>query len=156
MAHRTRDFSVVALFLLTSCGVLSEDRDVVYKNHAEAVADGAFTRGWLPVLVPVSASEIHESYNLDTNEYWLTFTLNRKDEAAMMAKLVPVDVSHVTFPRAVSTARRPWWPNELRNPSDTLRARFIFLTIDDKKKDAGFRREHFVALDRNAPRAWCW
>jgi hypothetical protein len=152
MPHRVKAIGSILALLLTSCGVDFGDMDAVYKNHAEAVADGAFTRGWLSDFTPDSAIEIHESHSVQTNEGWLTFTFNREDETAMTAKLVPIDVSHVTFPERASTARRPWWPKELRKPSDKLRSRFTFFTYDDKRN----RDQVFVAIERNTPRAWCW
>ena len=55
------------------------DMHAEYATLADAVADGAVTRGWVPEWVPASARELQESHDLDTNESWLTFTFDAAD-----------------------------------------------------------------------------
>lgn len=44
-----------------------EDVVVEYQHYSDAVVDGSLARGWMPPFVPVSAREIREVHNIDTN-----------------------------------------------------------------------------------------
>jgi len=61
-------------FFLVACGLPNLDMYVIYDTHAEAVADEAIQRGWIPTWVPPTATNIHEAHNLDTNARALSFT----------------------------------------------------------------------------------
>jgi hypothetical protein len=61
--------AAVSLSLLVLCVACdSLERESAYATHADAVADDAILRGWIPPFVPESAREIREIHDLDTNE----------------------------------------------------------------------------------------
>lgn len=61
------------LFLLTKAEVASS----TYESYTEAQAAGALGKGkWLPLWLPITATEIWETHDIDTNESWLHFTFS--------------------------------------------------------------------------------
>ena len=74
---------VVAAAALAAAGLYmcarSETPTTRYPTYAEAVADGAIQRGWIPGFVPSSATTIEETHNIDTNWQWLEFTAPPED-----------------------------------------------------------------------------
>jgi hypothetical protein len=46
-----------------------------FANLDQARHQGMIARGWIPSWLPASANHITVSYDLDTNEVWLTFSL---------------------------------------------------------------------------------
>jgi len=54
---------LVAAFLI-GC---NETQHVRYATAADAVADGAIARGWLPQVLNAYVMDIHESHDLDSN-----------------------------------------------------------------------------------------
>ena len=50
-----------------------ESKDVYYATAADAVRDGAITRGWLPEALSTNATEIRESHDLDSNRGFADF-----------------------------------------------------------------------------------
>lgn len=64
-----------------------------YATHADAVADGAVVRGWMPAYVPPSARDIREVHNIDTNQQWLRLRLPAHDARAMVGAMEPVPES---------------------------------------------------------------
>lgn len=59
-------------FQLVAC---SERATKFYPKYEDAANDGAVKRGWIPEIVPKTATEIHEHHNLDTNEVWIRFNV---------------------------------------------------------------------------------
>ena len=77
---RSTTLALVVPFLLGACG------DVVSNNYAtkaEASADSLFDKGWLPDLVPDSATNIHVENNLDLSISWGSFRFAPRDWALM-------------------------------------------------------------------------
>ena len=144
-----RSFSAGLLILLLSCNGM--DKDAAYADRAQVEADGAFTKGWAPDFLPDSATNIRESHNLDTNECWLTFTFEKDAEHSMKTVLASTDLQNVKFPRASSSRRRPWWPQNLLAPSPNLERQFTFYTYVN-----GCGNRWFVAVECEAPKVWCW
>ena len=67
-------FTVSAVFVLIALGVFAvvvlDDMDTVtatYATRAEAEADRLFERGWLPSLIPSTATNIRVTTDLDLN-----------------------------------------------------------------------------------------
>ncbi len=70
--------------ILTSCG------DVVtthYSTLNEAKADRLFARGWLPDVLPPSATNIEVSNDLDLNHSWGRFEFMPKEYETLQASL---------------------------------------------------------------------
>ena len=58
-------FLPLILIFLISCREIVESH---YENRDDALRDNAISRGWIPDNIPISASQIHEIHDLDTNE----------------------------------------------------------------------------------------
>ncbi len=58
-----------------------------YANLEEVKTNTAIERGFMPAILPASASEIVESHDLDTNTIFGTFNYKEKDEETFMQNL---------------------------------------------------------------------
>jgi hypothetical protein len=72
--HRSILVATLAVAMAGCVGSLSEDFESNYPDVAAARADGAFTHGWLPEILPENATDIWEMHNLDTNLTWACFS----------------------------------------------------------------------------------
>jgi hypothetical protein len=103
----------VALLSTLTLGACSETLAEDYETYADAEADGAVTRGWLPVFVPRSAFEIREVHDLDTNRQWLRFKVPPGDTTVLVgATDYPLRVA----PEAGPPRQMGRWSAELRDP----------------------------------------
>jgi hypothetical protein len=80
-------FLAAAAFLIFV--VFDEDFSVHYATSAEARADRAIERGWLPEILPDSAFDIDEEHNIDTNRGGGTFHFAATDAETFRARLQP-------------------------------------------------------------------
>jgi hypothetical protein len=64
---------VLAFIVLLSFQGCKENPKTYYATVADATADKAFERGWLPEIMRTDVAEIHESHDLDSNHGWATF-----------------------------------------------------------------------------------
>jgi hypothetical protein len=114
-----RNGLLATAFILAASGCvgpLSEDFESHYQAIAAARADGAFARGWLPEIVPGSATDIWEFHNIDTNLTWACFRTPDGPEPvrALLAQRGairmrgPIDRGPTRFLRV-----RPWWPSSM-------------------------------------------
>lgn len=51
----------------------------------------AITKGWVPSILPLSAYEITETHNIDTNELFGSFKYKEKDEISFTKHLTKAD-----------------------------------------------------------------
>lgn len=58
-----------------------------YPSLAEARADGAIERGWLPAFLPASSRDIAEIHNLDTNERCARATADPRELSSLTHEL---------------------------------------------------------------------
>lgn len=82
--------ALALLYFVGSCDVVSER----YATYADAVADGAVTRGWIPPNMPHDAYDIRETHDIDTSRGvgTLRFLLeNRAEWEAYFDSLDAVD-----------------------------------------------------------------
>jgi hypothetical protein len=87
MRHRKR-LSVLLVVFASLCGCFS---DVISSSHStRAPAIETIRRGWVPAAIPVSATDIRESHNLDTNAGHGTFVFGASDAQSFKASLVPI------------------------------------------------------------------
>lgn len=93
------------LGLLAGC--LSDTLDATYGNLAEARADGAIERGWIPDWVPESATALHEVHTLDTNVSALAFDLPGDTRVPLPDGCLPATHAQ-TLPVRFE---RSWWPS---------------------------------------------
>lgn len=82
----------IAVLVASLCGCSS---DVLSSSHAtRAEAADTIGRGWIPAVLPESATDIRESHNLDTNVGHGTFAFGAGDSHSFRAALVPVAANH--------------------------------------------------------------
>ena len=143
--------ALVCLFMLLRCDVASLDKHVEYASFAEAKADGAITRGWIPSFVPESAHDIRESHNLDTNEQWIRFDFALDDRPAL-ERLDPIETDEVEFPRTVPTKSREWWPSDLQNEGAIDTNAYSFFRFGSTTGNS----LGYLAIESDFPRAWIW
>ena len=112
MKHR-RLLVLLGAGVCACIGPFSEDFESHYANVQDAQGDGAFTRGWLPEIVPEEASDIWELHNIDTNLTWACFRTPR-GSASVRTLLAKAGATRATGPIASRPPgffrTRPWWP----------------------------------------------
>ena len=113
--------SLLALVLVTSCMIVgcSDLKEVRYRTIAEAQADGAFERGWLPRVLPSTVTDIREIHDLDTNEVWGSFSIAGVDKSTLanMTSSCRADTS----PIRTEAPGASWWPTYLSGSLDRVR-----------------------------------
>ena len=72
---RTLRIPLLILAAAVTCSCTNDVLDSSYTNHAQAVADGAIERGWIPDWVPQQSMQLHEVHDVDTNQSALVFSL---------------------------------------------------------------------------------
>jgi hypothetical protein len=92
---------------LTLSGCWLERREVSYTNMQEALEHGAVDRGWIPDWIPLSATNIREIHDLDTNESMMAFELPRQAKWQLPSDCKPVPYGEIGPPRF----DRSWWPS---------------------------------------------
>lgn len=80
-----------------------------YTDIESVISDGAIKRGWIPKDIPLSAKNIHEQHNLDTNLVFIRFEINQKEWEQItkkLQKLTPSEIENIdnTYPYDVD-----WW-----------------------------------------------
>ena len=113
--------------LLAGCG----DADVVtaaYATKAEAEADGAIARGWIPAGVPPSTHEIREAHDVDTNRRWGLFNFAPADADVLRAMLQSTQSATENL-RCDIPGRIEWWPPMLRGEMDRSRLKEAGLEV---------------------------
>jgi hypothetical protein len=97
----------VAFVVIEAAGCSRFERpEASYASYSEAEGAGALGPGsWIPEFLPVSAIDIREQHNIDTNERWLRFSFTGDfkppDSCSSTGRLGSVD------------ARTPeWWKEE--------------------------------------------
>lgn len=91
-SHWVQGLLAASMFWLTGCDDAMHAR---YSTAAEARAEGAIQRGWLPEELPDSATDISESHDLDTNTGNGMFRFLEVDSNAFRAKLQPATLGQV-------------------------------------------------------------
>lgn len=81
--------AIAAVAALLIFVVFNDNMSAHYATGAEARADGAFARGWLPRAMPDSSFDIDEEHNLDSNRGHGTFRFAAEDAETFRARLQP-------------------------------------------------------------------
>lgn len=133
--HAARGGVVLAVTLLGACSALlvscvglmrGEAEENRYANYTEARESQQ--RGWLPTMLPRSATEIHEWHELDTNRCFGSFRFDSGDRSAIEVTLRP------GLRRPIRIDRDPSFASPLtRDPSEEqlTSAGFEFYTDRD-------------------------
>ena len=103
---------------LLALAALAAGCDIVrdrYGTLEDARADRLFERGWLPDLLPASATDIHTANNLDISTSVGRFDYRVGDDAAMLAAMeagAPANAPFDDWAYVVATRRKdgrlPW------------------------------------------------
>lgn len=79
-----------------------------YANFNEAAKAKAIGKGsWIPAFIPRSATNIKEIHDIDTNEIWLTCSIDTNYDKLESEGLIKMDGRQVEYPRRRWTK---WWP----------------------------------------------
>ena len=98
----------VLVLLLSGLSILwcmknSEMTSANYEGYADAQM--GIETGWLPAWLPESATHIHESHDIDTNESFATFEFAPSDH--FYSGCTPVQSAAFIFPRSEDKRRFP-------------------------------------------------
>jgi hypothetical protein len=84
---------IASAWLLVGC-VVARDH---YDTLADARAERLFERGWLPDVLPASATDIHVANDLENSTSTGSFDYRVGDDTAMLATMVPAAPEHAPF-----------------------------------------------------------
>jgi hypothetical protein len=93
-------FHTLAAVLAFICSGCSDSATSVHPTRVAAQAD--IDRGWIPPVLPASATQIRETHDLDTNVGHGTFVFGVSDADQFRAALVPLPVAQPVRARRVS------------------------------------------------------
>jgi hypothetical protein len=145
---------ILNLIILLACiAGCSERITAHYPTYDAAKKDGAIQRGWMPELVPTTATEIYEQHDLDNNEVWLRFSLpteNKDKITAEYKKLTNEDIQKIKmrYPSKVS-----WWFEGLIQQSPA-NDNALNADIYRVKQEGG--KTAYMAVDRVSPHIFYW
>lgn len=110
-------FLCMIVLLLSAC---SERSTAYYPKYEDAVKDRAVERGWIPEIVPKSATEIHEEHDLDTNEVWIRFSTSGSDRNRIRTGLKRLSDDEVLKIKLRYPSKANWWFEDLvqQSPSN--------------------------------------
>jgi hypothetical protein len=98
-------------------GPFREDFESHSADVTAARADGAFTTGWLPNVVPDDAQDIWEVHNIASNLTWGCFS-TPSGHAKLKTTLETLHASRVSGPMSPGPngwfGTRPWWPKAMQ------------------------------------------
>ena len=139
--------SLMALLVILAANACTERFEEEYRTLAEAEADGAVKRGWIPHDVPPTSRNIREWHDLDTNRGFGLLEFTDRDEEWIQQHLRPLP-SGIEF---VDTrgGGPDWWPPELAGALDrgALEQRNVTLY---QSSEFGF------AVDTSTNRLYFW
>jgi len=140
--------AVIAALWLSGC----RDLDVVtdaYGTLAEAQAEGAVARGWLPQGLPPGTRELRVAHDQDSTRRWGLFNFPPGEGEALRRQLGP----EISFDGLTCSppARIEWWPLVLREQLDGARIKATGLhAYTDKGSDL------ILAINWAQGRAYYW
>ncbi len=101
-----------ALFLVLAvlgAGCNENLRTSYYPLYRDALGDGAKMRGWIPDIVPASATEIHEQHSTQTNSVWIRFRIPETERTMLREKLHKLTADEVRAADPVRPKDVDWW-----------------------------------------------
>jgi hypothetical protein len=137
-------------FLLSAC---SERFTEYYPKYEDAKKDGAVKRGWIPEIVPTTATEIHEQHDLDTNDVWIRFTVPSSDRDRLTTGLKRLSDDEVLKVRVRNPSKADWWFEGLIQQSpandNALNAEIYVVKCHEDKSG-------YIAFDRTSQKVYYW
>jgi hypothetical protein len=88
-----------------------ETQENKYADAQAAITAGAIQQGWIPTFLPLSATNIRERHNVDTNEVWLQFSMNSNELDIIEKSCQRIASAEIKLPRKSGGA---WWPDVLK------------------------------------------
>jgi len=145
-------FTVTCLAILTfaACGERFEGSYRTAKEAREAVAAH---KSRIPSMVPDGASNIHEYFDIDTNEVWGAFGFQASEAEPLRSQLRPVTPSELTG-KELRVPAVSWWLEPLSGEIDPERLRRSGLEV--YKYDQQQAVVYFLAIDWPENRAYFW
>ena len=146
---RLISFCIMALFLF-GC---SERPTEYYPKYEDAVKDGAVNRGWIPEIVPTTATEIHEQHDLDTNEVWIRFTLPRSSREQVTTGLKRLSHDEILEVRVRNPSSGDWWFEGLiqQHPANDNALNAEIYAVKCYEDKSGY-----IAFDRTSEKVYYW
>ena len=136
--------------LLSACSEVSTS---YYPTYEAAVKDGAVKRGWIPEIVPESATELHEEHDLDTNNVWLRFNLSNSEKSRLTAGLQKLSHQDISKTKLRYPSKADWWFEGLiqQSPANegALNADIYTLKCYNGKNG-------YLAFDRVSEKVYYW
>ena len=101
-----------------------------YQDYQAAIRDGAVKRVRIPTFLPESAAGIVEKHNIDTNEIWLSFSMDKEEMSRLGEFCQTTTIETTLFPEE---AGGDSWPHDLINRSKTssMSDRFNYYQCSD-------------------------
>lgn len=119
---------VLSTMLLISSCERFDTIERTYPDMATAISAGAIEKGWIPTFLPMSAKDIRLQANLDTNEVWLGFSVQTKDQSFLEKSCRKINKTAVKLPR---NRAGDWWPMELRQGSDLFNTTLVLYSCQN-------------------------
>ncbi len=54
-----------------------------FSSYDEAKKSGLMDKGWIPIFIPKTSSEIHEQHSLDTNNVFISFKYDQTEKVEL-------------------------------------------------------------------------
>lgn len=112
VSERSRPALALVLALVFATTGSCERFESTYPSIADAQADGAVERGWIPRSLPPSAQDIREWHDLDSNRVFGKLRYEPADDAWIDRNLEPVSATAQVEVRR-QWGDPEWWPDQL-------------------------------------------
>ena len=134
-------------------GACSDRITAYYPKYEDAVKDGAIERGWIPVIVPATATEIHEQHDLDTNNVWIRFSMQNLDRDRILSGLTRLSHEEILRIKSSKPYNVDWWFEGLiqQHPANDNA-----LNAEIYAVKCGGRKKGYIAFDRTSQKVYYW
>jgi hypothetical protein len=146
-----RIFTACAVVLLAGA---CERPSNSYATHADAVSAGAVAAGWIPALVPATATEIREIHDLDSKEVCLRFDLPIEERRRLVAPLRRLSAQEIAALASRCRLEPSWWFEgliEQQPANDAALYAEVYEASVDRWGGAAL-----LAIDRAGPSVYLW
>ena len=143
-------FLCVIALLLSAC---SERFTEYYPKYEDAVKHGAIKRGWIPEIVPTTATEIHEQHDLATNNVWIRFTIPSSDKNRLTTGLKKLSDAEIQKVKVQRPSKADWWFEGLiqQSPANDNALNAEIFIVKCHEGESGY-----IAFDRTSQKVYYW
>ncbi|MDR0587978.1 MAG: hypothetical protein LBG61_03260 [Burkholderiales bacterium] len=128
-------FNIVFIFLCATFVLSCDHYDYSESTFSDYIAlkdSGIMERGWVPLFISPSVTNIHERHNIDTNEVWIKYSYSPSKPSFEMNSCLKIDSSQVVY-----TKNEPnrWWPRELNTEGskEGTKCSFLFYQCSERE-----------------------